>query len=185
LADDVLPFLPGAIDLVTGAVSLLSDVVGGVVEGFNDLNELLREYGILSEDTPTITEKNRSAFKKFDDVILSLRDNFQRFLSDIRAPFEHLNAPVRGADLLNPGRRAGGGPVSSSRSFLVGEMGPEIFTPAAGGGNITANNQLGGSVFNITVNAGMGAGDGARMGEQIVSAIKRFERSSGKVFVSA
>jgi hypothetical protein len=83
------------------------------------------------------------------------------------------------------GRRAGGGPVSSGRSYLVGEMGPEIFTPSSGGGNITPNNAMGGSVFNITVNAGMGSGDGARIGEQIVSAIRRYERTSGKVFASA
>jgi hypothetical protein len=88
-----------------------------------------------------------------------------------------------GADVI--GRRAGGGPVASGSSYLVGEMGPEIFTPAAGGGRITPNGGMGGAVFNITVNAGMGAGDGARLGEQIVSAIRRYERSSGPVFASA
>lgn len=41
-----------------------------------------------------------------------------------------------------------------------------------------------GSTYNITVNAGMGT-DGARLGEQIVSAIKRYERQSGPVFASA
>jgi hypothetical protein len=183
LSNDLLPILPGAIDLVTGAIRLLSDVVAGVADGLSAMNEELHDYGILSEDVPTITEKNREAFRKFDDVIASLRDNFQKFLRDINAPFESLNAPVRGADLLRPsGRRASGGPVSSGRSYLVGEMGPEIFTPSAGGGNITPNSAMGGAVYNITVNAGMGAGDGARLGEQIVSAIRRYERSSGKVF---
>ena len=41
-----------------------------------------------------------------------------------------------------------------------------------------------GSTVNITVNAGMGA-DGARIGEQIVKEIKRYERVSGPVFASA
>jgi hypothetical protein len=40
------------------------------------------------------------------------------------------------------------------------------------------------TVYNITVNAGMGA-NGPQLGEQIVTAIKRYERSSGPVFVSA
>jgi phage-related protein len=39
-------------------------------------------------------------------------------------------------------------------------------------------------VFQITVNAGMGA-DGNRIGEQIVNEILRFERSSGRVFARA
>jgi len=63
-------------------------------------------------------------------------------------------------------------------------MGPELFTPAAGGGRITPNNALGGSNITINVNAGMGA-NGAQIGEQIVTAIKRYERTSGPVFASA
>jgi hypothetical protein len=82
------------------------------------------------------------------------------------------------------GRRASGGPVAGGSSYLVGEMGPEIFTPAAGGGHITPNKSLGGSNITINVNAGMGA-NGSQIGEQIVTAIKRFERTSGPVFASA
>jgi TP901 family phage tail tape measure protein len=41
-----------------------------------------------------------------------------------------------------------------------------------------------GSTYNITVNAGMGT-DGARVGEEIVSAIRKFERVSGPVFARA
>jgi TP901 family phage tail tape measure protein len=40
------------------------------------------------------------------------------------------------------------------------------------------------SVYNINVNAGMGA-DGAVIGREIVDAIKRYERTSGPVFASA
>lgn len=41
------------------------------------------------------------------------------------------------------GARAGGGPVTGGLSYLVGEKGPEIFTPS-GSGAITPNSQLGG-----------------------------------------
>jgi TP901 family phage tail tape measure protein len=83
------------------------------------------------------------------------------------------------------GRRAGGGPVAGGGSYLVGEMGPELFVPASGGGTIIPNNQMGGGArINITVNAGMGA-NGSQIGEQIVTAIKRYERTSGPVFASA
>jgi tape measure domain-containing protein len=46
------------------------------------------------------------------------------------------------------GARATGGPVSSGSSYLVGERGPEMFTPSVGG-NITPNNKMGGD---LTVN---------------------------------
>jgi len=81
--------------------------------------------------------------------------------------------------------RAVGGPVLGGTPYLVGEMGPELFVPNQGGGTIIPNNRLGGGAkISITVNAGMGA-NGAQIGEQIVTAIKRYERASGPVFASA
>jgi hypothetical protein len=50
------------------------------------------------------------------------------------------------------GAMAHGGPVAPGQSFLVGENGPELFTPRVAG-NITPNGQVGGGVtinFNIT-----------------------------------
>lgn len=41
------------------------------------------------------------------------------------------------------GARASGGPVLGRRSYLVGEKGPEIFTPASSG-RVTANDKIGG-----------------------------------------
>jgi tape measure domain-containing protein len=75
------------------------------------------------------------------------------------------------------GRKAQGGPVVGGRSYLVGERGPEIFTPRGSGG-ITPNNQLGGSV-NINVNVDAGGTDvegsdtkGNELGQQIAIAIQ-------------
>mgnify|MGYP003132157417 CR=1 FL=1 len=50
-------------------------------------------------------------------------------------------------------KRANGGPVSAGGSYMVGERGPELFTPRSSG-MITANEKLGGSTVNnmITVN---------------------------------
>jgi hypothetical protein len=75
-----------------------------------------------------------------------------------------------------PGRAAGG-PVSSNRPYIVGEVGPELFVPSSSG-SIVPNNQMGGSVINLTVNAGMGA-DGTQVGEQIVSALRQYQRRNG------
>jgi hypothetical protein len=42
-----------------------------------------------------------------------------------------------------------------------------------------------GNTYNITVNAGMGTGNGAQVGEAVVNAIRRYERTSGPVFAKA
>ena len=72
---------------------------------------------------------------------------------------------------------ADGGIVTRATMGLVGEAGPEAIIP------LDKWNGMG-NTYNVTVNAGMGT-DGAQVGREIVSAIKRYERSSGQVFASA
>jgi len=79
--------------------------------------------------------------------------------------------------------RAAGGPVSSGRPYIVGEVGPELFVPSSSG-SIVPNNQMGGTTINLTVNAGMGT-QGAEVGRQIVDALKAYERRNGSVYVAA
>jgi uncharacterized phage infection (PIP) family protein YhgE len=76
---------------------------------------------------------------------------------------------------------AKGGIVMGPTNALIGEAGPEAVIPLSG-----ANSARGamGTTINITVNAGIGT-DGTLVGRQIVESIKRYERSSGPVFVRA
>lgn len=54
------------------------------------------------------------------------------------------NAPI-GTPPIFGGARANGGPVRPGMAYLVGERGPEIFRPSAGG-SIIPNNRLGGGI---------------------------------------
>jgi len=95
------------------------------------------------------------------------------------------------------GARAMGGPVSAAKAYLVGEKGPEVFVPGMTG-NIIPNNNLGSlmsqssgsngggstTIVNINVQTGI-ATDPAETGRQVVEAIRKYERRSGPVFVSA
>jgi len=62
---------------------------------------------------------------------------------------------------------AEGGPVTGGQSYLVGEKGPEIFTPKSGG-SITPNHALGGN-SNVTINVDAGgssmSGDAEQAGQ--------------------
>jgi hypothetical protein len=78
--------------------------------------------------------------------------------------------------------RAEGGPVIAGRSYVVGEVGPELFTPSTSG-NITPNSAMGGNTYQITVQAGVG--DPRAIGQQIVEYVKRFEKANGPVFAAA
>lgn len=71
------------------------------------------------------------------------------------------------------GARAAGGPVAGGSTYLVGERGPELFTPGTSG-SITPNHALGGST-NITVNVNGGDPN------SIVRALQQYVRQSGPI----
>jgi hypothetical protein len=72
------------------------------------------------------------------------------------------------------GTRANGGPVMGGGTYLVGERGPELFTPLSSG-SITPNNALGGGGANITINVNGGDPN------SIVRVLQQYVRQSGPV----
>lgn len=75
--------------------------------------------------------------------------------------------------------RALGGPVIGGQSYLVGEQGPEMFTPMSNG-NITPNNRLGGNgqSINISVN---GIFEERKLEQMIKSIVNQAMQGSTKV----
>lgn len=120
-----------------------------------------------------------SAFRSMEDFFVQFvttgKLNFASLTTSILADIARIQARQAIAGLLNSnvnwgdtigsffgpstigsglsGARAAGGPVSSGASYLVGENGPEIFTPS-GGGTIIPNHAIsgsgGGATFNMT-----------------------------------
>ena len=73
-------------------------------------------------------------------------------------------------------QRANGGPVMSGTTYLVGEQGPELFTPSSSG-NITPNHAMGGGgTINITVTSADP--------NEVVRALQTYVRQSGPVPVN-
>ena len=70
-----------------------------------------------------------------------------------------------------PGR-ASGGPVMGGSSYLVGERGPELFTPSSSG-NITPNGAMGGNTITVNVNGGDP--------NAVVAALQRWVRDNGAI----
>ena len=83
--------------------------------------------------------------KTLGDVARSVFAQIQRSL--LQAGVNSLLSSIPGIGGLF---RADGGPVKAGGSYIVGERGPELFTPRSSG-MITPNNQLGGST-NVVVN---------------------------------
>ena len=81
-----------------------------------------------------------------------------------------------GIGIVPPKPQALGGPVMGGTTYLVGEQGPELFTPSSAG-NITPNHALGGGgTINITVTSADP--------NEVVRALQTYVRQSGPVPVN-
>ena len=104
------------------------------------------------------------------NLVASLIDGFRLLIS--------VGSKIGGAiGNIFGGGRATGGPVSAGTTYLVGEKGPELFTPSRSG-NIIPNGSMGGgsNVINITVN---GAIDPISTARQITQILNREATLSG------
>jgi|DEB0MinimDraft_4_1074332.scaffolds.fasta_scaffold16720_1 TP901 family phage tail tape measure protein len=187
LAETLTPIVSDSLAQILPMLGDMAAILDGIAY-FTD--EVINSFGDWDLETDGIVEfitRQINPMQRLADTLRMLRET----IDNAREAWERF----KGAGGLNQlegvvstgtlgGRRAAGGPVSGGSSYLVGERGPEIFTPMSSG-NIIPNNQLGGRTnITINVNAGMGA-NGKQLGEQIVTAIKRYERTSGPVFASA
>lgn len=170
-----------------GDIAFIISGINGLLEGFNGFME-----GIKTDMGP------------FGSVVVGIFDAINRALNPLATGLKAVadlirfinGTPVKtstvvplggGRNVRIPGQAEGGITTRSGLSW-VGEEGPELLNlprgaqvipldrMASGGGNTTN--------VNVVVNAGMGT-DGAAVGEQIVNAIRKYERTSGAVFARA
>jgi len=116
------------------ALEVVGTLVGGLVTGFSKLVGFISNaYNLLKDFIDLI--KNNPVVKGIGAVI----------------------------DTVFGGGKAAGGFVSPSKTYLVGERGPELFVPS-GSGNIVPNGALsgGGMTINLTVNGAIDAEGTAR-----------------------
>ena len=97
------------------------------------------------DGTKSLGEVASNVLKNIANKVLDVAINF--------ALFGAMSGTGTGGGLLGGlfKPRAVGGPVSAGSSYMVGERGPELFTPKHGG-NIVPNNALGGGSTSVVVN---------------------------------
>ena len=108
--------------ILGGAFSVLGTAVGIVIDIFANLVDVVN-----------------NAFNAIKNIVNFIKNN-------------PVTKAIGGAiDNVFGGGRANGGPVSGGTSYLVGERGPEIFTPRSNGSIIPNNAMGGGTVINLNV----------------------------------
>lgn len=186
----------GSIGGEKGIKSALSSFVEGAKKIFIPVFEGIK---FAFDKIKTAVEENKDSFKALFDflkvlapyfggalklaiqgigIALSAVVNIVAALIDGFRTLINLGSKIGGAiGGMFGGGRAAGGPVSAGTTYLVGEKGPELFTPSRSGNIIPNGAMSGGSnVINITVN---GAIDPISTARQITQILNREATLSG------
>jgi hypothetical protein len=162
---------------VADAKEQLEQLGEKAVEAFNGADGALNEYeqGLIDAklmvlnlaDTITLTNSQKNQIRVLVDT-----GDLERALGLVEIISAGGYTPELNAMRFR-GARAAGGPVQPGGSYLVGERGPELFTPSSSG-NITPNGGFGGG-STITVNVNGGDPN------SIVRALQQYVYQSGPV----
>jgi hypothetical protein len=185
---ELVPLFLYLAPLMTGLFEGLAKIFGVVAENADyaafETNDMGKEIFELARLTVLNLPIIGAWVQIYNDIALAVMgaiSAFERWIGLTGGKVPSFSPPP-----ANQRTRADGGRVTGGMPYVVGEMGPELFMPGRGG-NIVPNDRLGrggGASIVINVSAGMGT-NGAQVGEQIVNAIKRYERTSGPVFARA
>jgi len=164
---NVMNNIAGAINSVTGAFTTLGNLMD---------NPIGRRATAAFRYLPTnwilnnLTSDNQAplqANKSINGIAYTWDDTKKAWYSiDIAGKQDYkINSDVK--KQLGTPARALGGPVMGGQSYLVGEHGPEMFTPM-GGGNITPNGRLGGGGHTFILNGIIDAESARRAIERVL-----------------
>ncbi len=167
--------LAGPVGIIIGIIVGLGVAVMNIVKIF----ELFRDH------SHEIWEGIKAYFQEAIQAIIGyfqpLIDIFNAVINKISAVGSAVSNYVGGAAsgvVANAisGRRASGGSVFAGGSYLVGENGPEVFSPSFSG-SISPNSGGGSSAININISGAIFTQDAARMmGDMIVQNLKRVSK---------
>lgn len=138
----------------------------------NPLQRYLAEWIVQLNGIPSDVNTNIKINWQ-DNIPVWARDAFKKGWATHYQP-----VPEPAPDPTLP--RAAGGPVSAGRRYLIGERGPELFVPNSSGSIIPNHALGGGGGITVNVNAGMGA-DPQSIGNAVVSALRSWVRTNGKL----
>lgn len=168
IKDKLLPILKDILKPVLDGIKTVFEAIKNAVEENTSffallgvgLTALLKVAKLVA---PYIGGAFKLAFTGVASVINGVSKAVDLLVDGINLAISAVNLLISAYNVVNniiPGSKdlskipklAAGGPVSSNRPYIVGEVGPELFVPSSSG-RIVPNNQMGGSgsVININV----------------------------------
>jgi hypothetical protein len=209
----IIDKFPEWLDALTPLIKPLMKIVEELLPPLVDLLGSVIDLVLKNPDFMKSAVKGFEDFAKIAETVAGLLQSISDFLKEISAaqqprswelqhkidtgevtavnPYETFSSGSQPMSFLpstpgqKPGAANGGNFVTGGLSW-VGEHGKELLNIPTGAQVIPLDRMTGGQTvnYNLSITAGMGA-DGASIGEQIVTFIKSYERTNGRVFASA
>ena len=127
---------------LAAAAKSLADFAGGPVAAATASIEdaVTKSFDAVATTIARAVESGKTSMDRLVSAILA---DFERIAASefLVKPIEGLIGSIADSFLPIAGALAGGGPVSAGETYLVGEQGPELFTPASAG-TVTSNADL-------------------------------------------
>ena len=189
-ANAVIGAFNRVIDAANLVIKAIANVINAVIRGGKKIGRFkgVSELDVESLMLPEIPEMNVSDFiSEFTPVDVSGISGRldrgagalegERRASQGMGPLQARATETQGFRSIGIPQLAEGGIVGGPILSLIGEAGPEAVIPLDKLDKMNGNN--------YTIHVHTGVGDPVRIGEEVVTAIKRYERVSGPVFASA
>ncbi len=179
-----------AVDLNTEAGTAIAEAAGSLYDQELALSQNIEAMDVLRDASRDVLgsfvegmRDGKSATESLGDALQGLADRLLNSGLDGLISGILGGGGTAGGGLLSNvfgGARARGGPVDSGKSYLVGEKGPELFTPKRSG-NITPNGGGGSVVYSPNYQITVGGGSDAReTADQIKAVLRQYDRDLGE-----
>ena len=130
-----------AMDAVAEADQIASDAIADNAVATTDTG-VLEVQRLQDEAEKEFAEMARAAAEESEAIQASINAIEGKSVSvNVQHHTIYSSSGSSGEGPSDGGERAAGGPVSGGRSYLIGERGPELFTPRSGG-HVTANRDI-------------------------------------------
>lgn len=184
IAIPIIEGLKSAFDQVSEAVSKNKDGLSDAKNLFEDVFAFVKNY--LAPVLGTVLKVALQAVGGVLSGLITGFSNLASFIANVVDRIRDLIALVKSNPLIKGigsvidnvfgGGRAAGGPVNAGTTYLVGEKGPELFTPNSSGTIIPNGVGGSGTTINLTVN---GAIDPEGTARTIVDVLNRATARGG------
>jgi translation initiation factor 2B subunit (eIF-2B alpha/beta/delta family) len=187
------------IDAGADAGSIIADqIIAGGADMVKQTNKLVSSIEKIAEETG-----QAGAVKFYNQGIIMGESIVAGILAALEAAQAALEAAIQGnfpkANKANKkapkkggkkGKRENGGPVTGGQTYLVGERGPELFSPFTSGSIISNDRSRkissgGGGGVTININAGNVVGSKEELLSFIQRGLREYDRRNGKLNINA